>query len=210
MSGFADERAALVRSLQRDGIADARVLAAIGRVPRERFVAPEDMAHAYADRALSIGEGQTISQPYVVARMTELLEVGPADRVLEIGTGSGYQAAVLAELAGEVVSVERLASLAATADARLRDLHLTNVRVVHGDASTGYAADAPYDRIIVTAALPAIAAALADQCAPHGRIVAPLGDREMQHLVVRHGDGREERYGGVKFVPLIGRGGFAG
>lgn len=202
------ERAALVRSLERAGIADRRVLAAIGRVPRERFVPEERADEAYADHAMPIGEGQTISQPYVVARMTELLDPRRTDHVLEVGTGSGYHAAILAELVHDVVTVERRAALAESAAARLRDLGYRNVRVVHADASLGFADEAPYDKILVAAASPSIDPALAEQVAPEGRIVAPIGDREIQELMVRYGDGRLERHGGVKFVPLIGRGGF--
>ncbi len=205
---FEAERAALVRTLEHAGIRDRRVLEAIGRVPRERFMPPEESDIAYADRAAPIGEGQTISQPYVVARMTELLDPRPTDHVLEVGCGSGYQAAVLAELVGDVVSVERHGTLAEAAVVRLRELGYTNVRVVHDDASAGYAPEAPYDKIVVTAAAPFIAHELTDQCRPSGRIVAPVGDRDAQELVVRHGDGRIERAGGVKFVPLIGRAGF--
>jgi len=198
----------MVRDLRRMGIRDERVLAAMERVPRHRFVRPEDVDVAYGDHALPLGEGQTISQPFVVARMTELLEVGPEHHVLEVGTGSGYQAAVLAELAREVVSVERHASLAERARELLTELGYDNVRVVAADASVGYPSEAPYDRILVTAASPGISPELIEQCAPDGRIVAPVGDEELQHLVVRHPDGRETRHGPVKFVPLRGRAGF--
>jgi len=202
------EREALVGSLERNGIRDRAVLDAMAWVPRERFV-PEDLAaDAYVDRALPIGEGQTVSQPWIVARMTELLEARPDHRVLEVGTGSGYQAAVLARIVREVVSVERHAPLAERASALLRELGLDNVRVVTGDASAGHAAAAPYDRIIVTAASPGIHGDLAAQLAPGGRIVAPVGTERMQELVVRHSDGREEHHGGVMFVPLLGRAGF--
>ncbi len=203
-----EARAALVRSLERSGIRDRRVLDAIARVPRERFV-PEHLAsEAYADRTLPIGEGQTISQPYVVARMTELLDLRPGDHVLEVGGGSGYQAAILALLAGDVVTIERHPGLAAAAAARLADLGYANVRVVRADASTGFAEAAPYDRILIAAAAPSIHPDLAAQCAPAGRIVAPLGPRDAQVLTVQHGDGRVERAGPVQFVPLIGPGGF--
>lgn len=202
------ERTALVRSLERNGIRDPRVLAAMAEIPRERFVPPHLAEQAYEDRALPIGEGQTVSQPWVVARMTELLDPRATDRVLEVGTGSGYQAAVLSKIVREVVSVERHAILAETAAARLRELGMDNVKVVTGDASAGYAADAPYDRIIVTAASPAIHPDLAAQLAPGGRIVAPVGSEHVQELVVRHADGRVERHGGVQFVPLLGRAGF--
>jgi protein-L-isoaspartate(D-aspartate) O-methyltransferase len=202
------ERAQMALDLMRMGIRDERVLAAIAKVPRERFVREEDREVAYGDHALAIDEGQTISQPFVVARMTELLEVGPEHRVLEVGTGSGYQAAVLAELARDVVSVERHAALAERARQLLAELGYGNARVIAADASAGYPPDAPYDRILVTAASPGISPELARQLAPDGRIVAPVGDEEMQHLVVRHADGHETRHGAVKFVPLRGRAGF--
>lgn len=202
------ERLEMVRELVRMGIRDERVLAAMARVPRELFVRDEDQDVAYGDHALAIPEGQTISQPYVVARMTELLEVEPTNHVLEVGTGSGYQAAVLAELAHDVVTVERHASLAERALAILTALGHENVKVVAGDASAGYPQDAPYDRILVTAASPGIAPELVRQRKPDGLIVAPVGDQEMQHLVVHHPDGRETRHGAVKFVPLRGRAGF--
>jgi protein-L-isoaspartate(D-aspartate) O-methyltransferase len=140
--------------------------------------------------------------------MTELLDVQPGDHVLEVGTGSGYQAAVLGCIARDVVSVERHRSLADEARARLTRLRYDNVRVIHDDASLGYPADAPYDRIVVTAATPSIDPALAAQLAPGGRLVAPVGDEEMQELVVRDSHGREEHHGAVRFVPLRGRAGF--
>jgi len=198
----------MVLDLMRMGISDQRVLSAIAKVPRERFVREEDRDVAYGDHALAIAEGQTISQPFVVARMTELLEIGPEHHVLEVGTGSGYQAAVLAELARDVVSVERHAALAERARQLLAELGYGNVRVVAADASAGYPPDAPYDRILVTAASPGMSPELVRQLAPEGRIVAPVGDEEMQHLVVRHADGHETRHGAVKFVPLRGRAGF--
>jgi protein-L-isoaspartate(D-aspartate) O-methyltransferase len=202
------ERDAMVRHLRRLGIRDERVLTAMARVPRERFVKDEDRDIAYGDHALGIPEGQTISQPYVVARMTELLEVERDHRVLEVGTGSGYQAAVLGELARDVVSVERHAPLAERARDLLAELGYENVRVVTGDASAGYEEGAPYDRILVTAATPAISPELIRQCAADGRVVAPVGDEDMQQLVVRRPGGLETRHGAVKFVPLRGRAGF--
>lgn len=204
----AKRREDLVRSLARSGISSEGVLRAIGRVPRERFVPPELQEAAYDDRALPIGIGQTISQPYVVARMTELLDPQPGDHVLDVGGGSGYQAAVLAELAADVVSVERVPELARLEAARLAELGYTNVRVVQGDASAGYADEAPYDRILVAAASPSIHPDLAAQCAPTGRLVAPIGTRGLQTLTVRHGDGRLEEAEPVAFVPLVGTGGY--
>ncbi|MGH2491327.1 MAG: protein-L-isoaspartate(D-aspartate) O-methyltransferase [Candidatus Limnocylindria bacterium] len=203
-------RAEMVRLLERFGIRDRRVLEAMARVPREEFVPPADRDVAYGDHALAIGEGQTISQPYVVARMTELLATRPEQRVLEVGTGSGYQAAVLAELVREVISIERHASLADAARDRLERLGYTNVRVIHADASLGYSSEAPYDRILITAATPKIDPALAPQLTADGRIVAPVGDLDLQELVVRDARGREEHHGPVKFVPLRGQAGFRG
>jgi protein-L-isoaspartate(D-aspartate) O-methyltransferase len=202
------DRALMVRDLRRMGIRDERVLAAMEKVPRELFVKEEDRDVAYGDHALAIPEGQTISQPYVVARMTELLEVQAEHHILEVGTGSGYQAAILAELAHDVVTVERHVPLADRAREILTELGYANVKVVAGDASAGYPPDEPYDGILVTAASPAISPELIRQCKPDGRVVAPVGDQEMQHLVVRLPDGRETRHGAVKFVPLRGRAGF--
>ena len=200
----------MLRLLERFGIRASRVLDAMSRVPREEFVAPADRDVAYGDHALSIGEGQTISQPYVVARMTELLAIESDHRVLEVGTGSGYQAAVLAELIREVISIERHASLADAARDRLERLGYANVRVIHADASLGYPPEAPYDRILITAATPAIDPALAQQLTTEGRIVAPVGDLDLQDLVVRDARGNEQRHGAVRFVPLRGQAGFRG
>ena len=202
-----DTREDMLRLLRRVGIADERVLGAMSRVRREEFVRPDDRDRAYGDHALPIGEGQTISQPYVVARMTELLRVEPGQAVLEVGTGSGYQAAVLADLGARVVSVERHRGLADTARATLDRLGY-DVTVVHADASAGYPDRAPYDRIIVTAASPRIDPALIAQLAPDGLVVAPVGTEDLQELVVRHADGRLDREGAVRFVPLRGEAGF--
>ena len=199
----------MVAQLRRLGIRDPRVLDAMSRVPREEFVREEDRDIAHGDHALPIGEGQTISQPYVVARMTELLDPATDSHVLEVGTGSGYQAAVLGQLAGDVVTVERHRALADHARETLARLGYDNVRVFHDDASLGRPEDAPYDRIIVTAATPSIDPALAAQLAEDGRIVAPVGDEELQELVVRDARGNEERHGAVRFVPLRGRAGFS-
>src|SRR5260370_13358213 len=198
----------MLRHVRRLGIRDPRVLEAMARVPREEFVRESDRGAAYGDHALPIAEGQTISEPYVVARMTELLDVRPDDHVLEVGTGSGYQAAVLGELARDVVSVERHRALADAARERLASLGYANVRVIHDDASLGYPGEAPYDRIVITAAAPSIEPALAAQLAPGGRLVAPVGDEEMQELVVRDSHGREEHHGAGRFVPLRRRAGF--
>jgi protein-L-isoaspartate(D-aspartate) O-methyltransferase len=193
------------------GVADPRVLAAMREVPRHRFL-PEAMARdAYEDRPLPIGEGQTISQPYMVAAMTAALAPGPTDHVLEVGTGSGYQAAILARLAGSVVSIERHPALAERAAATMDALGISNVRVVVGDGSTGYAAEAPYDRILVTAGAPAIPESLKAQLADGGRLVIPVGPEGLQHVLVveRRGPLFSTTEGeGCVFVPLIGQHGW--
>lgn len=195
------------------GIADARVLAAMRAVPRERFV-PDQLAHqAYADGALPIDAGQSISQPWIVARMTELLAPQRGDRVLELGTGTGYQAAILASMGARVLTVERHKALAEQARARLRALaldHLVEVRV--GDGSQGVGPeDGPFDGIIVTAAAPSIPDQLREQLRDGGRLVIPVGTRDRQVLTraVRHGnDWIETSHGACMFVPLVGPGGF--
>jgi protein-L-isoaspartate(D-aspartate) O-methyltransferase len=193
------------------GILDARVLDAMRAVPRHAFV-PEDYASAaYHDRPLPIGHGQTISQPYIVALMTELLSLQPHDRVLEIGTGSGYQAAILAHLSAKVISIERIEPVAERARKLLADLGIGNVTIIVGDGTEGYSPGAPYDGIIITASTPDIPPPLQEQLADGGRLVAPVGGRDLQELVrlVRHGGQIErELYGGVMFVPLIGRHGW--
>ena len=209
----AEQIAALLAELRRQGIRDERVLGALGRVPRDRFVPEEHRAEAWANAALPIGAGQTISQPFVVALMTEALALRGPERVLEIGTGSGYQTAILAELAAEVVSVERHAELAAGAERLLRELGYRNVAVHVGDGTTGWADAAPYDRIIVTAAGPRVPPPLLAQLrADGGRMVIPVGEPHDQHLVAVDRDGdqtRETTLGPVRFVPLIGRAGWA-
>src|SRR5450759_1437341 len=205
------------RQLRGGGIRDERVLAAMAQVPRELFVPAESVARAYLDGALPIASGQSISQPHMVAHMTELLDVRPGMRVLEVGTGSGYGAAVLAALGARVISMERLPELAEAARSRLAGLGLglglaEAVRVVVGDGSLGCPADAPFDGIIVTAAAPRVPAALPAQLADGGRLVVPVGMRARQELVlvVRRGDSFEERdCGPCVCVPLIGEGGFS-
>ena len=192
------------------GLRDRRVLAAMAWVPREWFVPPPIAADAYDDAPLPIGDGQTISQPYVVALMTSCAEARRRDRVLEIGTGSGYQTAVLARLArgGTVFTVERLPDLLVEAEDRFRRLGLTNIRTRLGDGAEGWVEHAPFDGIVVTAAVPQVPAPLAEQLAPAGRLVVPIGDLAAQELVVfrRTAGGLEERRaGGVRFVPLISR-----
>jgi protein-L-isoaspartate(D-aspartate) O-methyltransferase len=189
------------------GIRDARVLEAMRKVPRHRFLPPERVDLAYADQAVPLELGQTISQPYVVAAMTEALRIGPEDRVLEVGTGSGYQAAVLAHLADVVYTVERIGSLAATAERLLGELGLGKVHVRVGDGSLGWPEHAPYDAIVVTAAAPSVPPALRDQLSDDGgRLVAPVGGPALQQLTryVREGTTFvSETLMGCRFVPLV-------
>jgi protein-L-isoaspartate(D-aspartate) O-methyltransferase len=200
--------------LRARGIRDERVLGAMASLPRERFVPEQRRAIAYADEALPIPAGQTISQPWIVARMTELLAPRVGDRVLDIGTGSGYQAAILALLGARVVSIERQPELAESARARLAELGFGDqVEVRLGDGSLGDPTGAPWDGILVAAAAPAIPAPLREQLSPEGgRLVIPVGNRGRQDLllVVRDGDTWEERNDGpVVFVPLVGEQGFS-
>ena len=194
-------------TLRRRGIADQVVLRAMDEVPRERFVEPTFAGSAYADQALPIACGQTISQPYVVAYMTEQLEMESHHRVLEVGTGSGYQAAVLSHLAREVVSVERYRTLAEEARARLKALGYENVDIVVGDGFAGVPDRAPYDRIIVTAAAETIPEALLDQLADGGIMILPLGSHDgSQHIIklTKSVTGiRRENLIPVRFVPML-------
>ena len=189
------------------GIRDPRVLDAMREIPRHLFVPESYREAAYRDSPLPIGGGQTISQPYIVALMTELLELGIVDRVLEIGTGSGYQAAILSMLAAEVITVERLPEVADFARKNLGRLGIKNVDVIVGDGTLGYQGRAPYQGIIITACAPKVPDPLVDQLAEGGRLVAPVGSRDFQELtkIVRHERSVERfTYGGVAFVPLIG------
>jgi protein-L-isoaspartate(D-aspartate) O-methyltransferase len=213
-AALARARAAMVaQQLERRGIRDPRVLAAMRAVRREVFLPNGPSASAYDDRALPIDEGQTISQPYIVARMTELLEVEVGDRVLEIGTGSGYQSAVLATLGARVVSIERHEALARAARAALEEQGFEGVEVRVGDGSAGDPARAPWDGIIVTAAAPDVPATLREQLAIGGRLVIPVGSRREQQLVVVERrsatDWRDKSDGPVVFVPLVGEGGWS-
>lgn len=205
--------AMLLTDLRQQGIHDERVLAAMAAVPRASFVPPAERAQAWANIALPIGEGQTISQPYVVAIMAQALAPRPEERVLEIGAGSGYGAAVLAQLAGEVITVERSPALAEAARARLTALGYTNVLVYVGDGTLGWPPGAPYDAISVTAGGPHVPPALLDQIHPRrGRLVMPVGDVEGQELVLIHlheGELQTHNLGPVRFVPLIGAQGWA-
>jgi protein-L-isoaspartate(D-aspartate) O-methyltransferase len=208
-----EARARMVETQLRErGIKDPRVLAAMAAVPREAFVPDRERDAAYEDNPLPIGAGQTISQPYMVARMTELLRLTGGERVLDVGTGSGYQAAILAELGCTVVSIEREADLAATAAERLarQGLH-ERLEVRVGDGSLGAPEDGPWDGIVVAAAAPAIPDALRDQLADGRRMVIPIGSRREQNLIVveRHGnEWREWSDGPCVFVPLIGEAGW--
>jgi len=199
------------RQLRRRGIADERVLVAMDRVPREVFVPASLMEHAYDDGALPIGHHQTISQPFVVATICSLLSLRGTERVLDVGTGSGYQAAVLAELAAEVVTIERIPELAADARARLQEAGYSDVDVRVGDGSLGVPERAPFDAIAVAAAAPRIPSALYEQLAEGGRLVLPRGTRWGQELVlvVRTHEGPAERASiPCRFVPLVGDEGF--
>ena len=199
------------RQLKARGIFDERVLAAMAKVPREEFISPELRENAYEDRPLTIGCSQTISQPYIVAAMLQAAELHPTDNVLELGTGSGYQTALLAEIVARVTTIERHRELAAVAQERLAWLGYTNVQLAVGDGTLGYAANAPYNAILVSAAAPEIPQALLDQLAVGGRMVLPVGNRDMQDLLLVYRDElgiRRQRLDGCAFVPLIGRQGF--
>jgi protein-L-isoaspartate(D-aspartate) O-methyltransferase len=215
---MADERYEILRArmvreqLERRGIEDPRVLEAMGRIPRERFVPVVLRRYAYDDRALSIGRGQTISQPYMVAVMTAALGIAGGERVLEIGTGSGYQAAVFAALGAEVYTIERIPSLADAARARLETLGFDNVTVKAGDGSCGWAEHAPYAGILVAAAAPAVPDALLGQLDPSGgRLVLPIGERDLQDLVLLERVGESwtsQSMLACRFVPLLGEEGW--
>jgi protein-L-isoaspartate(D-aspartate) O-methyltransferase len=202
----------VMRHLASRGIRNQRVLAAMRWVPREWFLPPHLAADAYSDAPLPIGSGQTISQPFVVALMTERLAPGRTDRILEIGTGSGYQTAILAYLAsgGKIFTVERLPDLLVEAEERFRRLGLTNIATRLGDGAAGWPEDGPFDGIIVAAAAPQVPEPLAAQLAPGGRLVIPIGDLATQELVILErpangGDLVQRQAGAVRFVPLISR-----
>ncbi len=190
------------------GIKDRNVLEAMGRVPRHLFVDSSTISNAYSDMALPIGEGQTISQPYMVAVMTELLELNNTQKVLEIGTGSGYQAAVLAELAREVFTIERIVSLAEKAKKRFQDLSYLNIRIKADDGTLGWPEEAPFDRIIITAGSPEIPAPLIEQLSEGGILVIPVGNLYSQQLLKYRKSGKNpiiEYHTPCVFVPLLGQ-----
>ena len=200
------------QQLRQRGISDERLLAAMAKVPRHEFVSPQNWAEAYADHPIPIAEQQTTSQPYMIAAMVQAAGIKPEDRVLEIGAGSGYQTAVLAELASQVFAVERYASLTEAARATLERLGYRNTKVVTGDGSLGFPEAAPYDAIIVSAAAPRIPPALVEQLAVGGRLIVPVGESDQQtvQLVQRNADGSTSvrTLEGCRFVPLIGQQGF--
>jgi protein-L-isoaspartate(D-aspartate) O-methyltransferase len=208
----AERDAMLDQQIAARGIRDERILGAMRSVPRHLFVPPDQRQHAYDDRPLNIGSRQTISQPYMVAHMTSMLNLHGAETVLEIGTGSGYQTAVLSLLARHVYTIERHQDLADTARTRLERLGYGNITVICGDGSQGYPAYAPYDSILVTAAAPEIPYALLEQLADGGRIVCPVGGTELQKLMIyyRSGDNISTR-GSIDcvFVPLVGKSGWS-
>ena len=213
MSDYAVQRERMVRDLIASrGVKDERVLAALRKIPRHLFVKEHLRSQAYGDHALPIGAAQTISQPYVVARMSEMLEVGPEHSVLEIGTGSGYQTAILAVLARRVYSLERIPELAQAAIPRMRQLGLDNVKIQVFDGTVGWSEWAPYDRILVTAGAPKVPEPLLGQLAPGGALLIPEGPRNLQRLVLYRksprGEIRRKEGEEVVFVPLVGRHGW--
>jgi protein-L-isoaspartate(D-aspartate) O-methyltransferase len=211
---FAAERFSMVESqLRQRGIRDERLLAAMSRVPRHEFVSQQNWNEAYSDHPVPIAEKQTTSQPYMIAAMVQAAQIKAEDRVLEIGAGSGYQTALLAELASQVFAVERYASLAEAAQKILDRLGYRNAKIVTGDGSLGLPEAAPFDAIIVSAAAPRIPQALIDQLAICGRLLIPVGEADQQvlQLVQRNADGTTtvRTLEGCRFVPLVGEQGFA-
>lgn len=215
MTDFAELRAQMVeRQIAGRGIRDEALLHALRKVPREEFVGPEDRALVYGDHPLPIGFGQTISQPYIVALMIEAARIGPGDRVLEVGAGSGYAAAVMGQLAAQVIAVERKPELAAAARDRLARLGFSNVRIVEGDGSCGWPDDAPFDAILAAASGSHVPEPLIEQLAPGGRLVMPVGGQSWAQTLVKvtklsDGGIERESLGKVRFVPLIGEQGWS-
>lgn len=208
MDPYARKRRRLVDAVQAQGVSSQKVLQAVADVPRHRFVPDAVLRRAYEDAALPIGFGQTISQPSIQALYLDVLGIGREDRVLEVGTGSGYQTALLAELSSNVYSVERIPELALRARQILDELGYRNVALLTGDGTVGWSRYAPYDAILVAAAAPDVPNTLVDQLAPGGRLLIPVGDRNTQTLTLvrRTADGTErEAVTGCVFVPLIGK-----
>jgi protein-L-isoaspartate(D-aspartate) O-methyltransferase len=208
----AEERLRMVETqIAARGVKDERVLTAMRLLPRHLFVPAAYRDVAYSDCPLPIGKRQTISQPYIVAVMTELLAIQPEDRALEIGAGSGYQAAILGRLAKSVISIERIPDVAEMAQENLARLGISNVKIVIGDGTLGYPEQSPYDAVLITAATPDVPPPLIEQIAEGGRLVAPVGSRDLQELVritKRKDQIIREFFGGVVFVPLLGRHGW--
>lgn len=207
LDAFEEPRRALLAKLQREGIGDPAVLDAIARVPREAFVPETFRQHAYDDTALPIDENQTVSQPLVVAMMTQALAIGRRDKVLEIGTGSGYQAAVLSLLCRRLFTVERRRGLLRQAEARFGALGIGNITTLFTDGYNGWPEQAPFDRIMITAAAHDIPDALTDQLAEGGMLIAPVGDQiagqRLLRLTKENGTVTRDDFGGVRFVPLV-------
>jgi protein-L-isoaspartate(D-aspartate) O-methyltransferase len=204
----AERRAMIETQIRKRGVSSVRVLEAMAAVPRHEFVPVPFRADAYADKPLPIGEGQTISQPFMVAAMTEALELTGSECALEIGTGSGYQAAVLSLLVQQVITVESRTPLALAAQQRLTNLGYANVHVHNGDGSAGFPDAAPYDAILVTAGAPEIPSVFAGQLREGGRLVIPVGDQENQNLILatlHNGKLKSRTLLGCRFVPLLGR-----
>jgi protein-L-isoaspartate(D-aspartate) O-methyltransferase len=211
---FGAQRASMVeQQLRSRGISDERLLQVMGKLPRQEFLPQAKQQEAYLDQPVAIGEQQTTSQPYMIAAMLQAAEVGVNDRVLEIGAGSGYQTAILAELGERVIAVERLEGLAASAQSTLRRLAYQNVEMVVADGSLGWAPAAPYNVIVVSAASPSVPPALIDQLAPGGRLIIPVGNAKEQllQLVLKQQDKTTlvRVLEACRFVPMIGQQGFA-
>ncbi|MBS3818601.1 protein-L-isoaspartate(D-aspartate) O-methyltransferase [bacterium] len=205
---FREEREEMVRSqIESRGIKDKRILDAMKKVPRHQFVPDQTQKFAYHDEPLPIGEGQTISQPYIIAYMTDVLGLKKEDKVLEIGTGSGYQAAILAEMVSQVFSIEAISSLSRKAQKTLEDLGYTNIYFKVGDGTWGWKEQAPYDAILVTAAPPSIPTPLQEQMREEGRMVLPVGEtyQDLYLVVKKKGKFKKKKLLPVRFVPLIQR-----
>jgi protein-L-isoaspartate(D-aspartate) O-methyltransferase len=215
LTDFAAEREAMVeRQIESRGITDPKILEAFRAVPREEFLSSEYRDLAYGDHPLPIEAGQTISQPYIVALMIKAAEVKPGDKVLEVGAGSGYAAAVMSRIAGSVLAIERQPDLVAIASERMRRLGYDNVRIVEGDGTRGWPDEAPFDAIVAAASGSHVPETLVEQLAPGGRIVMPVGEPDWVQKLVKVTRGPagkliKEDLGGVRFVPLIGEEGWA-